>query len=99
MKTVSLTEFKNNFSSLVDLVKKGRETLIISERKVPILRVVPVSQDSECSHAGLLDRLERAGLLLRASSELSLSSVNPVKASNGNADILATLLAERDEGR
>jgi len=104
MKTVTLTQLKNNFSSLIDLVKKGKTSLLVYERRIPVIKIVFAGKESsiggECEAAAM--RLERAGLLRRASSkpgvlgELKKLRVRPKKT---GVDIVAAVLAGRNEER
>jgi prevent-host-death family protein len=98
MKRATLTDTKNNLSALVDQVQHG-ETILILDRGRPVARlesVVGEGNDPE----GRLARLERQGLLRRASSPLPRETLmaKPPRPSEG-ASALAALLAERKEGR
>lgn len=42
---VSASEFKKHFLSLVDEVKKKHSSFIITKRKIPVARVVPLEKD------------------------------------------------------
>jgi antitoxin (DNA-binding transcriptional repressor) of toxin-antitoxin stability system len=101
MKIVSLTELKNNFSSLIDLVKKGKETLLVCERDIPVIKVIwAASADSDREDAGLLQRLERAGHLVRGTSDSKKLRIQDLTVRpKHKVDLLQALLAERDEGR
>lgn len=96
MKTASLTETKNNLSALIDQVRAG-ETILILDRGKPVARLesaVVETADPE----GRLSRLERQGLLQRASAPppKEVLSKRPPAAKEG-ASALAALLAERRE--
>lgn len=105
MKAVTLTQLKNNFSALIDLVKKGKTSLLVYERKTPIIKIVFAGQDSlsideEFDVAAL--RLERAGLLRRGQKKPdSLDDVKKLRVTpkNAKADVIAALIAERNEER
>lgn len=100
MKSISLSEFKNSFGVFVDQVKRGKEAILITERKIPILKLIAVSQDPVHKDSGLIDRLERAGHVVRAQCAVPLREIRPVKpAQKGKLDILQALLEERKEGR
>jgi len=45
MKRATITETKNNLSRLLDEVRRG-ETILITERKVPVARIEPVRGSS-----------------------------------------------------
>ena len=96
MKKATLTETKNNLSALVDQVQHG-ETILILDRGRPVARlesVVGVEDDPE----GRLARLERQGLLRRASAPLP-REILMAKAPkpSGGASAVEALLAERRE--
>ena len=98
MKRATLTDTKNNLSALVDQVQHG-ETILILDRGRPVARlesVVGAGDDPE----GRLARLERQGLLRRASAPLprEVLMAKPPRAAGG-ASVLEALLADRREGR
>jgi prevent-host-death family protein len=98
MKKATLTETKNNLSALVDQVQHG-ETILILDRGRPVARLesmLGVGDDPE----GRLARLERQGLLRRASVPLprELLMAEAPKPSRG-ASALDALLADRREDR
>jgi prevent-host-death family protein len=98
MKRATLTDTKNNLSALVDQVQHG-ETILILDRGRPVARLEAV-RGGDDDPEGRLARLERQGLLRRASASpnFELLMTAPPKASNG-ASILEALLAEREDGR
>lgn len=104
MKIVTLTELKNNFSALMDLVKKGKASLLVCERKTPIIKVVYAGQEDsqDDEHEIVARRLERAGLLKRADAknagieQLRKLRVSPKKK---GVDIVGAVLANREEDR
>ncbi len=59
MKLISITDAKNGLSSVLEQVKAG-ETLLITERGVPIARVGPVATSKD--PIGRRSRLIRSGL-------------------------------------
>ncbi len=62
MRTASITEAKNNLSSLIKKVRHG-ESVLILDRNVPVARLEPLAPASaDAAKARLLD-LERRGLL------------------------------------
>ena len=63
MKTATVTEAKNGLSALLDRVKAG-ESVLITDRGVPVARIEPVSATSD-EPEGRLARLERAGIIRR----------------------------------
>ena len=62
MKTATITEAKNGLSALLDQVKAG-ESVLITDRGVPVARIEPVSASDDPE--GWLQRLERKGLIRR----------------------------------
>jgi prevent-host-death family protein len=98
MKRVTLTDTKNNLSALVDQVQHG-ETILILDRGRPVARLESVRGDGD-DPEGRLARLERQGLLRRASVPLprEVLMAKPPRPSEG-ASALEALLAERRDGR
>lgn len=98
MKTATLTDTKNNLSAFVDQVQHG-ETILILDRGRPVARLEAVRGEDD-DPEGRLARLERQGLLRRASAPVSRDVVTtqPPRPSKG-ASALEALLAERREGR
>jgi prevent-host-death family protein len=98
MKTATLTETKNNLSALVDQVQHG-ETILILDRGRPVARLESVLTEGTDAE-GRLARLERKGLLRRASAPLprEILMTRPPQRSSGRG-ALEALLAERREGR
>src|SRR6185503_11762579 len=98
MKKATLTETKNNLSALVDQVQHG-ETILILDRGRPVARLESVLNEMD-DPEGRLARLERQGLLRRASASLphEILAQRPPRPSGG-ASVLETLLAERREDR
>lgn len=98
MKTATLTETKNNLSALIDQVRHG-ETILVLDRGRPVARIESaVTETGEAE--GRLTRLERAGVVRRATSTApqELLRQTPPSATAG-ASVLAALLGEREEGR
>mgnify|MGYP002075730013 CR=1 FL=1 len=103
MKIVSLTDLKNNFGTLIDLVRRGKESLLVCERDIPIIKVIWAAQDKTELHGedpGLLRRLERAGHLVRGEMSFEKFDIESLAVkTTEKVDLLTTLLQERDEGR
>jgi prevent-host-death family protein len=98
MKRSTLTETKNNLSALIDQVRHG-ETILVLDRGRPVARIESAltgTADAE----GRLARLERAGVVRRATSPAprDLLGQEPPCAAKG-ASVLTALLEEREEGR
>lgn len=98
MKRATLTETKNNLSALVDQVRQG-ETILILDRGRPVARLESVLEGDSPSE-GRLARLERQGLLRRATEDLPKQwlETRPPRA-RGGASALRALLDERRSGR
>jgi len=101
MKRATLTETKNNLSALVDQVQHG-ETVLILDRGRPVARLESVLGEGD-DPEGRLARLERQGLVRRASAPLSptpreILLAKPPQPSAGGS-VLQALLAERRDGR
>lgn len=98
MKRATLTDTKNNLSALVDQVQHG-ETILILDRGRPVARLESVVGAAEDDPEGRLARLERQGLLRRASAPLprEILMARPPQAEGGS--ILETLLDDRRNGR
>src|SRR5689334_1934263 len=94
MKRVTLADAKNNLSALVDQVQQG-ETILIFDRGRLVARLEFVLRKGD-DPEGRLARLERQGLLRRASAPLprEILMAKPPKPSEG-ASALEALLAER----
>jgi len=60
MKAATISEAKNGLSALLERVKAG-ETVLITDRGVPVARVAPVA--TSVDPKGRRDRLARAGLV------------------------------------
>ena len=100
MKIASISHAKNNLSAYLDMVRNG-ETIIIMDRNRPLARLEPAVQDDGMDSDGRLSRLERSGLLRRASRrapDKTILQVPAPSALNG-ASIVEALLHDRDEGR
>lgn len=100
MKTVSITQTKNQLSALIDRVKRG-ETVLILDRGKPVARMVTVEGAvNEREASGLLDELERGGLVRRAGQppDLELFDEQPPSLPK-RTSALSILLEERKGGR
>lgn len=97
MKSATITQAKNGLSALIDRVQAG-ETILITERGIPVARLEPIAPESDPS--GRLARLERAGIVRmgRRPPPLELLRQPPPDAPAG-LSVLEALLEERREGR
>jgi prevent-host-death family protein len=91
-KTTSVVELKARLSEHLRLVKAGHE-LVITERGVPVARVVPLDEGQRRSTRRL--RLTRGGLMKPGRGKLpALLKKAPSGLASG---VLAALLAERGD--
>jgi prevent-host-death family protein len=99
MKTVSISEAKNNLSALIDGLKSGSPVLIV-DRGRPVARLEPVTAGHEGGQDGRLSRLLRDGVVRprRAEPPRALFGSQPPRASAG-ASAVDALVQERREER
>jgi prevent-host-death family protein len=99
MKTASISEAKNKLSAYLELVRRG-ETVLITDRNVPVAQLAPLSAALRGDDEARLQSLERRGVIRRAKIRPGkdfLKRLPPVPKVKG--DVLAALLAEREESR
>jgi prevent-host-death family protein len=99
MKTATITEAKNGLSALLDRVRHG-ETILITDRGVPVARVEPVTSGSDPT--GRLDRLERAGIIRRGKGSGKPNPLilkPPIGVARPGASVVDALIEERRSGR
>jgi prevent-host-death family protein len=100
MKTASISEAKNGLSALLDQVKAG-ESVLITDRGIPVARIDPVSAVDDPD--GWLLRLERKGLIRRGNGmppdELlrRMREIERPKLPDGMS-VVEALLEERESG-
>jgi prevent-host-death family protein len=99
MKKASITQAKNNLSTLIDGLKNGSPVLI-ADRGRPVARLEPARTSDDGADEGRLARLVREGLVRpgRAALLPALLATRPPRADR-NASALEALIAERREGR
>ena len=97
MKRASITEVKNGLSALLDQVKAG-ETIIITDRGIPVARIVSdVGADDD---DGRVARLLRDGVATTRGGPSPLERIlRPFPPDSKPAGVLEALLEERREGR
>lgn len=97
MKRASITEVKNGLSALLDQVKAG-ETIIITDRGIPVARIVSdVGADDD---DGRVARLIRDGVATTRGGPSPLERIlRPFPPGSKPAGVLEALLEERREGR
>ena len=99
MKTATISEAKNKLSQLLDWVKAG-ETVIITDRDVPVAKLESVQRPLEGESHGRMERLIRAGVVRGPIKPLPkdwFEKHPPIKVPG--ADILKVLLEEREDSR
>jgi prevent-host-death family protein len=99
MKTASITEAKNRLSALLNEVRAG-ETIVITDRGVPIARLEPAASYTD-DDDGRIARLQRAGILSPPRNPGGIQKIidEPPPRANNGADIVQAVLDERREGR
>lgn len=95
MEKVTIAKLKNRLSAYLKKVRAG-ETLLICDRDQPIARLERIG--AEAPTEDRLARLERAGLVRRATRPLSLKQLR-APAPAAKLSVLQALLDERREGR
>jgi prevent-host-death family protein len=97
MKTPSITEAKNSFSTLIDRLKAGSSVLIV-DRGRPVGRLEPVTGNPYEDSDGRLSRLPRDGLIRPRRNQLpsTLFSRPPSVAAGRSA--VEALIQERQDG-
>src|SRR5262245_18427443 len=97
MKTATITDAKNGLSALLDQVKGG-ESVLITDRGIPVARIEPVRAPDDPT--GRMERLVRAGIIRPGSSTLSVEfGSGPTVKVRRNLSVVAALLEERRSGR
>src|SRR5712691_1270239 len=96
MKKASITEAKNNLSSLIDGLRGGSPVLIL-DRGRPVARLEPVTTGDD---EGRLSRLVREGVVrpARATLPRAVITEQPPRLKGGSSAV-AALIEERREGR
>ena len=99
MKTASISEAKNQLSAYLDLVKRG-ETVLITDRNVPVARIVPLDPITKGNNEAWFREMERKGIIKppRKRGVAKLLLTPPPKFSK-DASVLEALLDERRNGR
>lgn len=95
MKRATITEAKNGLSALLDQVKSG-ETILITDRGVPVARLGPARAFEDDDDR--LRRLERAGVLRRGTGDPRWMLQRPPVAVTTGPPISDYVLEERESG-
>ena len=95
-----MTQTKNQLSKLIDQVRHG-ETILVLDRGRPVARIESVLATRDAPDpAGRVARLERKGVLRRATERPSRRFWDRrLPAARGRVSIVEVLLAERKSGR
>jgi prevent-host-death family protein len=97
MSNPGIAELKARLSHFLARVKRGHE-VVITERGVPIAKLVPLS--AEEGRGSRRERLIREGVIVPGRGRVRASLRKPPKGPpESGAGVLRALLAERDEGR
>ena len=97
MRRATITEAKNGLSSLIDRVKGG-ETILITDRGVPVARLAPAAATAVPDDEGRLARLERTGVITRGSGEFRTFLERPLVETVDSRGIVDLVLEERGSG-
>jgi prevent-host-death family protein len=95
MRRATITEAKNGLSALIDRVKAG-ETILITERGVPVARLEPTIADDD---EGRLARLERAGIVRRGRGDPRWILDRPPTKTIDGSSVVELLTEDRRSGR
>jgi antitoxin (DNA-binding transcriptional repressor) of toxin-antitoxin stability system len=97
MKKAGIAELKNRLSYYLQLVRKGQPVLVL-DRDVPVARIEPVLRTVHASDPDdWTAEMERVGALRAPERELPRDWRK--HRPNVKSDVVAAILAERDEGR
>jgi prevent-host-death family protein len=94
--TASLADVKARLSEYVRRVKAGHE-IVLTDRGVPVARLTGLEVGER--RATRRDRLAGTGALRPGKGRVRRALQTPPDGDAGGAEVLAALLAERDEGR
>jgi prevent-host-death family protein len=95
-KTASIAEVKARLSEYVRQVKAGNE-VVVTERGVPVARLTGLEVAER--RATRRDRLVRTGVVKAGRGRVRRVLQAAPEGQTGGAEVLAALLADRDEGR
>ncbi len=95
MTTASISEAKAKLSALLERVKAGEE-VTITDRGVPVARIVPL-RATEVDWDERLARLEKQGVVRRPKKKLEPGWLTSRPLAKARASVLEALLEERRE--
>ena len=97
MKPVGIAELKGRLSRYLEYVKGGQE-LVITERGVPVAKLVPLGSGER--RESRRERLARAGLIQLGRGRIRASLLKPPRGPQAvGRGVLEALLAERRDAR
>jgi prevent-host-death family protein len=97
MRTAGVAELKARLSSYLKMVKSGSE-ILVTDRGVPVAKLVPI--DARRMQETRRQRLAAAGLLMLGKGALPMELLEPPSGDpRVGQEVLAALLAEREDGR
>jgi prevent-host-death family protein len=94
VKRATITEAKNGLSALIDQVKAG-ETILITDRGVPVARLEPTSA---VDWDARLARLERQGLIRRGTGDIRKALDLPLARTVDGSSVSDVVIEERRSG-
>lgn len=97
MKRATITEAKNGLSALIDQVKAG-DSILITDRGVPVARLEPAAPSANDDDEGRLARLERAGLVTRGTGDVRGILDRPLVQTIDGSSVVDIVLEERESG-
>jgi prevent-host-death family protein len=94
--SASIADLKARLSEYVRRVKAGHE-VVVTDRGVPVARLTGLEATER--RATRRDRLARSGAVKPGKGRVRRLLQTPPAGDSAGAEVLAALLAERDEGR
>jgi prevent-host-death family protein len=94
-RTAAVAELKAQLSQFLRRVKAGDE-ILVTERGVPVARIVPVERGTEAVEA--LRELERQGLVRLGSGRLPAAVLRGRRPRDPGASVRRAVYEDRDEG-
>jgi prevent-host-death family protein len=94
--TASIAEVKARLSEYVRRVKAGHE-VVVTERGVPVARLTGLEVAER--RATRRDRLAKTGVVTAGKGRVRRMLHSAPAGQTGGAEVLAALIADRDEGR
>jgi prevent-host-death family protein len=98
MKAVNVAELKNRLSHYLRMVRRG-EPILVRDRDRVIARIEPAGDQARAAgdEAAQLTELEARGVIRRGRGRITPDLL--ARRPKVRADVVATLLREREEGR